>query len=195
MEQELESIKESALSELAGISDQSALEQARVKYLGKKSRLKEVSSGMRDLAPDQKKVVGKTLSMVTRAIEAAIEEASQRLQAAADAEALASIDITLPGYPMQPGALHPVTQIQERAIKALRQMGLRHGQWTGNRNGVPLLRRAEYAARASSAKRTGHILLRRRSVAANSHFKCANKDDGIDTAAGTRDRSRQCFSS
>lgn len=123
MEQELEQIKESALAELAGISDTGSLEQARVKYLGKKSRLKEVSAGMRDLAPDQKKVVGKTLSLVSKAIEAAMEEANGRLQSAADAAALSSIDITLPGFPMQPGALHPVTQIQDLAVKALRQMG------------------------------------------------------------------------
>lgn len=123
MEQELETIKDSALAELSGIADAGALEQARVKYLGKKSRLKEVSAGMRELAPDQKKVVGKTLSLVTKAIESAIEEANERLQSAADAEALASIDITLPGFPQQPGALHPVTQIQDMAVKALRQMG------------------------------------------------------------------------
>ena len=99
------------------------LEQARVKYLGKKSRLKEVSAGMRDLPPDQKKVVGKTLSIVSKAIEAAIEETRDRLQSAADAAAMSSINLTLPGYPVQPGALHPVTQVQDIAISALRRMG------------------------------------------------------------------------
>ena len=123
MQQELEQIQQAALTELAGISDTALLEQARVKYLGKKSRLKEVSAGMRDLSPDQKKVVGKSLSNVSKAIEAAIEEARERLQAAVDAEALASIDITLPGFPQQPGALHPVTQILDLATKALRRMG------------------------------------------------------------------------
>lgn len=123
MQQELEKIQQSALAELAGISDTALLEETRVKYLGKKSRLKEVSAGMRDLAPEQKKVVGKTLSDVSKAIEAAIEEARERLQAEVDAAALSSIDITLPGYPHQPGALHPVTQILDLAVNALRRMG------------------------------------------------------------------------
>ena len=123
MEQELEKIREDALAELAGISDTEALEQTRVKYLGKKSRLKEVSAGMRDLAPDQKKVVGKSLSLVSKAIEEAIQETKDRLQSAADAEAMSAIDVTLPGFPTQPGALHPVTQIQDLAIGALRRMG------------------------------------------------------------------------
>ena len=123
MQSELEKIRQDALGEVAAVEDTDALEQLRVAYLGKKSRLKEVSAGMRDLAPDQKKVVGKTLSEVSRAIEGAIEEAKERLQSAADAEAMSSIDITLPGFPMQSGALHPVTQIQDRAIRALRQMG------------------------------------------------------------------------
>jgi len=123
MEQELEQIKQDALAELHDIGDPDLLEQARVKYLGKKSRLKEVSAGMRDLPPDQKKVVGKTLSIVSKAIEAAIEETRDRLQSAADAAAMSSIDLTLPGYPVQPGALHPVTQVQDIAISALRRMG------------------------------------------------------------------------
>lgn len=123
MQSELEKIRQDALGEVAAVKDTDALEQLRVAYLGKKSRLKEVSAGMRDLAPDQKKVVGKTLSEVSKAIEGAIDEAKERLQSAADAEAMSAIDITLPGFPMQPGALHPVTQIQDRAIRALRQMG------------------------------------------------------------------------
>lgn len=123
MEQELEQIKLDALAELHDIGDPDLLEQARVKYLGKKSRLKEVSAGMRDLSPDQKKVVGQALSMVSKTIEAAIEETRSRLQTAADAAAMSSIDVTLPGYPLQPGALHPVTQVQDIAINALRRMG------------------------------------------------------------------------
>ena len=123
MQSELEKIRQDALGEVAAVQDTEALEQLRVSYLGKKSRLKEVSAGMRDLAPDQKKVVGKTLSEVSKAIEGAIEEAKERLQSVADAVAMSAIDITLPGFPLQPGALHPVTQIQDRAIRALRQMG------------------------------------------------------------------------
>lgn len=123
MEQELESIRQEALAEVAAINDAAALEQSRVKYLGKKSRIKEVSAGMRELAPDQKKVVGKKLAEVSRGIETALDEAKSRLQAAADEAMLATIDITLPGYPQQPGALHPVTQILDRAIAALRRMG------------------------------------------------------------------------
>lgn len=123
MQQELEQIQQAALNELADVADTALLEQVRVKYLGKKSRLKEVSAGMRSLEPDQKKVVGKTLSDVSKTIEAAIEEARLRLQAKLDEEALSSIDITLPGYPSPVGALHPVTQVLDRAVTALRRMG------------------------------------------------------------------------
>jgi phenylalanyl-tRNA synthetase alpha chain len=123
MEQELEQIKQTALAELRGIGDAAALEDARVKYLGKKSRLKEVSAGMRELTLNQKKVVGKALSTVSKTIESAIDDAKQRLQSEADAKSLSAIDATLPGFPMQPGALHPVTQIQDLAINAFRRMG------------------------------------------------------------------------
>lgn len=123
METELETLKQQALTEIGQINDSEPLERARVQYLGKKSRLKEVSAGMRELSADQKKVVGKKLAEVSKAIEAALESARTRLQAAADDALLASVDITLPGYPTRPGALHPVTQVLDRAIRALRQMG------------------------------------------------------------------------
>ena len=123
MERELEEIRQAALADLGDIDTTGELEDLRVKYLGKKSRLKAVSAGMRELAPDQKRVVGKTLSGVTKAIESAIEKTKSRLQSEADSRAISSIDITLPGYPMKPGALHPVTQIQDLAISALRRMG------------------------------------------------------------------------
>lgn len=123
MEKELETIKQEALAAIAVVDAATPLEQARVRFLGKKSRLKEVSAGMRELSSDQKKVVGKKLAEVTRSIEAALEDAKTRLQTAADAAQLATVDITLPGFPHPPGALHPVTQVLDLAIRALRQMG------------------------------------------------------------------------
>lgn len=123
MEQELEQVKQEALGVISELPDAAALEEARVRFLGKKSRLKQVSAGMRDVPADRKKAVGQKLAEVTRAIEASLEQAVARLQAETDAAAMAGIDVTLPGRPLAQGALHPVTQILDHAIQALRRQG------------------------------------------------------------------------
>ena len=123
MENELDQIKREALAEIGGLLDAGALEQARIRYLGKKSSLAQASSGMRDLPKEQKPIVGKKLQEVHKAIEEALSAGLERIQSAQDQAKLSSIDISLPGRPVQPGALHPVTQILDLAISALRRMG------------------------------------------------------------------------
>jgi phenylalanyl-tRNA synthetase alpha chain len=120
---ELDTIRTEGIATLEGISDETALENFRVNFLGKKGRLTTVSAGMRDVPPDQKAAVGAKLNEVRTALTAGIEQRLSSLQAAKDAESVRGIDITLPGRPTRSGALHPLTRIRDRAIQTLRRMG------------------------------------------------------------------------
>ena len=123
MEQELESLKTGALAAIAAAGDESALEQARIDCLGKKSQLTALSGRMREVPPEQKAAVGAKLNEVRTAITAALDAAQAKLTAAKDAAAVAGIDVTLPGRPQWRGGLHPLTQIHDRAVQILRRMG------------------------------------------------------------------------
>ncbi|MGI8605320.1 MAG: phenylalanine--tRNA ligase subunit alpha [Verrucomicrobiales bacterium] len=123
MEAELDALEQSALTAIAAAADDGALNQCRVELLGKKSRLTEFGSRMRDVAPEQKKAVGARLNEVRQAITQAIEAKQAALTAQEDAAAVGGIDVTLPGRPQWRGALHPLTQIQDRAVQVLRRMG------------------------------------------------------------------------
>lgn len=121
---ELEKLRITALAELDTLTDEAALESFRVAYLGKKGSLTALSAGMKDVPPDQKKDVGQALNVTRTAITDGLTARQDALQNAKDATAVAGIDATLPGrIGSGIGTLHPLTQIRDHALRALRRLG------------------------------------------------------------------------
>ena len=123
MIEELDQIKDEALTAIAEVDNETSLEDNRIAFLGKKGKLTAASAGMRDVPKDQKKDVGQKLNEVRTAITAALEEKGAEMIALRDAKQFDSIDATLPGRSLPQGALHPLTQIQDQAMQILRRMG------------------------------------------------------------------------
>jgi len=119
----LEELRESALREIREAKDEQALEALRVGYLGKSGSISGWSEQMRGLSKEEKPVVGKLLNEARTAVTAALESAAAEFRAQNEVAALANIDITLPGTPHEIGALHPLTQMLNRAIGIFRRMG------------------------------------------------------------------------
>ena len=123
MQQQLEQIKSAALAEIEAALDESAVETARVKYLGRTGSVSLASEGMKTLSKEEKPRIGKLLNEVRTAVTGALESRKAALESLRDAAALAGVDVTLPGTPVVTGALHPITQLQDRAIQIFRRMG------------------------------------------------------------------------
>ena len=123
MTDDLDQLKLQAIAAIEAARDESALNQCRIDWLGRKSRLSEVSSRMRDLPAEQKKSVGAKLNEVRQAITSALDSRAAGMTAEQDAAAAAGTDVTLPGRPQWTGGLHPMTRIQDRAIQIFRRMG------------------------------------------------------------------------
>lgn len=119
----LDQILRAALAEIAPVQNEPALDDVRVRFLGKKGELTLASAGMRDVAPADKPSVGQKLNEVRNAIASALDARRDELVAKRDAEAAKGVDVTLPGSPQPRGALHPLSVIQNRAVQALRRMG------------------------------------------------------------------------
>src|SRR5207244_6515619 len=77
---------------------------------------------MRTLGRDQKPIVWKLLNEVRNAVTAALESRAANCRSQMEFEALARIDVSLPGTPHEIGALHPLTQMWERSIEIFRRM-------------------------------------------------------------------------
>ncbi len=90
-----------------------ALEQVRVRFLGRKAELPNLLRHVADLPADQRAAVGKTANEARQALEAAIERRQEELAGAELEQRLAEdrIDVTLGGDPLSPvGRLHLLTQ-------------------------------------------------------------------------------------
>src|SRR5580693_3294971 len=119
----LEDLRTTALAEINAAGDEQALETARVKYLGKSGSISAWGEQMKTLAKAEKPVIGKLLNEVRNTVTAAIEKRNAQFRSEKESDALARIDISLPGTPHEIGALHPLTQMWERSIEIFQRMG------------------------------------------------------------------------
>src|SRR5271165_1600253 len=89
-----------------------ALEELRLRYLGRKAELPQLLRGVAELEPAQRGEVGRVANEARRALAEMIEAREAQLRVAELEETLAGdrVDITLPGSPPQPiGGLHVLT--------------------------------------------------------------------------------------
>ncbi len=110
MEQQLEQIWQRALEALGAADSIAALEQLRVSILGKKGELTAVLKQMGALPAEQRPVMGQLANSVRAAIEQAIEQRRQALEAQALETRMAeeAIDVTIPGRVPRLGHSHPM---------------------------------------------------------------------------------------
>ena len=113
------------LAEIAGATDEAALERLRVAALGKKG---EVALRMRELGgmtPEERQVAGPALNALKDEINAAIAAKKAALEdAALDARLKEEwLDVTLPARRRPHGSIHPVSQATEEVTAVLADMG------------------------------------------------------------------------
>ena len=119
----LEQLRDDAVREISQARDEQAIEASRVKYLGKSGSISEWGERMKALAKAERPMVGKLLNEARNAVTAALDERAAKVRADKEYNALATIDISLPGTPHEIGSLHPLHQMHERAIQIFRRMG------------------------------------------------------------------------
>lgn len=121
----LESLQTEALNEIQAADDLKTLDHVRVSYLGKKGSITEVLRGMKDLDPAERPVIGALANVVRDAIQAALDEQKETLEAEAIHQALLeeTIDVTLPGKKVAKGQSHVLTQIMEEIEDLFMTMG------------------------------------------------------------------------
>src|SRR5712675_2067787 len=109
---DLSTLVRQALDEVTGVGDLAALDEARVRWLGKKGALTEQLKSLGALPAAERPAAGQKINEAKAAIQAAIESRREALEAdALEAElAKGAIDVTLPGRGQEPGSLHPVTR-------------------------------------------------------------------------------------
>ena len=99
--------------DIADAPSSEALEELRVRYLGRRAELPQLLRGLASLQPQERARVGAAANEARRALESLIEERARLLHGTELEHALVAegVDVTLPGAPPQPaGRLHVITQ-------------------------------------------------------------------------------------
>ncbi|MGL4252559.1 MAG: phenylalanine--tRNA ligase subunit alpha [Fusobacteriaceae bacterium] len=108
----IENLKKQSLEEIAQSDNLDKIESLRIKLLGKKGEITELSKKMKDLSPEERPVFGQLLNELKDSITGALEEKKDELKKIAKEIQLKeeTIDISLPGRGIEVGRDHPITE-------------------------------------------------------------------------------------
>src|SRR6202012_3445970 len=109
----IEEIRREAADAIGAAQTSAALEEVRIRHLGRKAELPNLLRGVAQLPPEERGAVGKAANAARQALEAAVAARKMAL-GAGDLErrlVTARVDVTLPADPLPAtGRLHLITQ-------------------------------------------------------------------------------------
>lgn len=125
MKQRLEELRATAVKTIEAATDLTALEQARVKFLGRKGLLTEILRGLAQVSPEDRPVLGKLANDVKQTVTEALEAKKAAFSEAEEttSSSIETVDLTLPGRRPMRGHKHPVMRVAEEAIDIFVQLG------------------------------------------------------------------------
>ncbi|MEZ4605496.1 MAG: phenylalanine--tRNA ligase subunit alpha [Deinococcales bacterium] len=114
-----------ALTEIGASESLAALQDLKVKYLGKKGLVTEQLKGLGQLSPEERKSKGQEINALKESLNEAIEQrrlALERMELDRKLQSEA-LDVTLPGQIFPVGGLHLLTRVTNRLIDVFRSLG------------------------------------------------------------------------
>ena len=121
----LSALVEQALADVDSSANLAALDEVRVRLLGKKGLLTDQLKSLGSLSAAERPAAGQRINDAKASIQAALEMHRIRLEQAALEKDLAkgTIDVTLPGRGQEAGSMHPVTRTRLRIERIFAQAG------------------------------------------------------------------------
>ncbi len=95
------------------------LEALRIRYLGRKGEVTALLKSIGRLPQEARPSAGAEINRLKQWIQQEIQAARERLER----EAQERIDLTLPGRPVEPGRLHPITRVFTEIIEIFKGLG------------------------------------------------------------------------
>ena len=122
---DIAALKDGIIAAVDAADTLAALDEARVKALGKKGAITERMKGLGGLDPEARKAAGQALNALKDEIAGAIEARKDALESADLDRRLATerIDVTLPIRPESQGRIHPISQCIDEVTSIFGEMG------------------------------------------------------------------------
>ena len=120
-------MKEQIEKVLADLSElkcqtQKEVEEARVRFLGKKGEVTKLFDEFRTMDKEMKKEFGKTLNDLKQTVQNKIEELKGQTASEGASQAV-SQDLTMPGDAFELGSRHPVSIVRQEIVDIFRKFG------------------------------------------------------------------------
>ena len=114
-----------ARAEIQAAEDARALQDVRVRWLGKKGRITLELKGLATLDPDARREAGREINVVKQQVEALVEARKEELARLELARALAAerVDVTLPAAQGSSGGVHLLTKVTNRLLDVFASLG------------------------------------------------------------------------
>jgi len=119
---QIEPLKQTALTELNNAGHLAALEQVKGAWLGPHGKFTALMKQLGALPREERPAAGKLINAAKAELEAALAARREALELAAALPA-APTDFTLPGRRRPLGRLHPLTQVADDIVCAFRRLG------------------------------------------------------------------------
>ena len=118
MEKELESLITSLKSELKECTKEADILNVKSKYVGKKSRIAEIMSGLKEMSVEDKRKYGSLINNTKKEMENIVIDSLESLESKTNIVFDDTID-----YDVENGSLHPVTIVAKEITDCLKKMG------------------------------------------------------------------------
>ena len=126
---DLEALREEAEAAFNGADATDDVEALRVRFLGKKGKLKGVLRGMGKIPAERRPDAGKLANEVRDRLQGLVDDAVERLeQKALEGELNERVDITLPGRRTAPGRRHVLTKTADDILEVMRSLGFERAE-------------------------------------------------------------------
>lgn len=125
MREKLEQMRDEALRCIGQASGETALQDIRVRFLGRKGELTGLMKGLGALSAEERPVVGQLVNTIKDEIESCLESALAAARQQEIRQRLQSerIDVTLPGRRLACGTKHPITLVIEEVCDIFAGLG------------------------------------------------------------------------
>ena len=123
MLKEFENIAQSALKELAELTDAASLEDYRIKYLGRKGLVTQMLSQIGSVAKEDRAAAGQLANKIKKEVTCAFEQAKSTIGTVAVKASAPVEDVTLPAARVNVGKPHVITQTTNELLDIFGRMG------------------------------------------------------------------------
>ncbi len=124
MQDKIQKYKQELIDKLKQTELFEEIEQLETEYLGRKGKLTQIFKQVKDVAEEQKPIIGKFINQAKQEIENAIVEVKNQIENNKDTESSSIFfDSSQPGKKPKVGSMHPLTLVKEELNDAFKFLG------------------------------------------------------------------------